>query len=71
MERNLEKEVTHQGVPDTALCAHLSSIYCSINHAQYWLIRGVLDHNAGEAIPDFPQPTSSLQPPKLQVRQRL
>ncbi|XP_076807510.1 intermembrane lipid transfer protein VPS13D-like [Clavelina lepadiformis] len=67
MERNLEKEITHQGVPDTALSARLSSVYCSIDHTQYWLIRGVLDHNAGEAIPDFPQPTSFLQPSTLQT----
>ena len=68
MERNLDKELKHDTVPDTALSARLSSVYCAINHEQFWLIRGVLDHNAGETIPDFPQPTAFLQPSKAQVR---
>ena len=67
MERNLEKEVKHNGVPDTSMSARLSSVYCAINHDQYWLIRGILDHNTGETIPDFPQPTAFLQPSKEQV----
>uniref|UniRef100_H2ZA75 UBA domain-containing protein n=1 Tax=Ciona savignyi TaxID=51511 RepID=H2ZA75_CIOSA len=61
LERNLEKEITHRGVPDTALSVELSSVVCKLDHTQYWLIRGVLDHNIGEAIPDFPQPTAFLQ----------
>ncbi|XP_078487112.1 intermembrane lipid transfer protein VPS13D isoform X2 [Ciona intestinalis] len=67
LERNLEKEITHNGVPDTALSAQLSSVDCKLDHTQYWLIRGVLDHNVGEAIPDFPQPTAFLQPSELQT----
>nr|XP_018668116.1 vacuolar protein sorting-associated protein 13D [Ciona intestinalis] len=67
LERNLEKEITHNGVPDTALSAQLSSVDCKLDHNQYWLIRGVLDHNVGEAIPDFPQPTAFLQPSELQT----
>ena len=68
MERNLEKEMGyHPTVPDTALSGELSSVYCVLDHDQYWLIRNILDHNTGEAIPDFPQPLASLQPPAIQV----
>lgn len=68
MERNLEKEMGyHPNTPDTALSGELSSVYCVLDHDQYWLIRNILDHNTGEAIPDFPQPLASLQPPAIQV----
>ena len=71
MERNLDKETGyHPYVPDTALSGELSSVYCVLDHHQYWLIRNVLDHNSGEAIPDFPQPSASLQPPDIQVSLR-
>ncbi|XP_076824042.1 intermembrane lipid transfer protein VPS13D-like isoform X2 [Clavelina lepadiformis] len=62
MELNLEKEITHRGAPDLALSVHLSSVYCYMDHTQYWLIRSILDHNAGELIPDFPQPNFTSQP---------
>ncbi|XP_077970761.1 intermembrane lipid transfer protein VPS13D-like isoform X2 [Styela clava] len=67
IERNLEKETMVRNVPDTSISGQLSSVYCTIDLQQYWLVRGILDHNLGEPIPEFPQPTAFLQPSVIQT----
>jgi hypothetical protein len=68
VERNLEGDVSHSS-PDFAIMGMLSSVECSIDLAQYKLIRGILDHNLGEPLEEFFSKTlmSHLQDPKIHV----
>ena len=52
VERNLEGAISH-AVPDFNVAGELSSVHCSIDVAQYQLIRGILDHNLGEQFAQF------------------
>ncbi|XP_064629557.1 intermembrane lipid transfer protein VPS13D-like isoform X2 [Lineus longissimus] len=66
VERNLEGDVSHSS-PDFAIMGMLSAVECSIDLAQYKLIRGILDHNLGEPLEEFFSKTlmSHLQDPKI------
>lgn len=54
VERNLEGDISHSA-PDFRVSGTLSSVHCSLDPAQYRLVRGILDHNLGEKLPQFQQ----------------
>lgn len=68
VERNLEGDISHSA-PDFRVKGVLSSVHCSLDTAQYKLVRGILDHNLGEKLPEFQQPLMShLMDPVIDVR---
>ncbi|XP_013405463.1 vacuolar protein sorting-associated protein 13D-like isoform X2 [Lingula anatina] len=64
VERNLDGDLSHS-VPDFNINGTLSSVHCSIDVNQYKLVRGLLDHNLGEAVEEFKRPLlTEMQDPK-------
>jgi hypothetical protein len=45
-------DISH-AVPDFRINGALSSMHITIDTEQYKLIRGILDHNLGEKLPEF------------------
>ena len=67
IERNLENDISH-AVPEFRINGELSSIHITIDINQFKLIRGILDHNLGEKLPEFQKPLmSNLMDPKIHV----
>ena len=67
IERNLENDISH-AVPDFRINGALSSMHITIDTNQYKLIRGILDHNLGEKLPEFQKALMShLMDPKIHV----
>ncbi|KAK3098591.1 hypothetical protein FSP39_021054 [Pinctada imbricata] len=58
VERNLEGDISHSA-PDWKIQGTLSSVHCSLDIAQYKLVRGILEHNLGEKLPEFQRPLMS------------
>ncbi|XP_038078266.1 vacuolar protein sorting-associated protein 13D-like isoform X2 [Patiria miniata] len=52
VDRNLDADIS-RAVPDFSVSGTLSSVHCSLDVAQYQLIRGMLDHNLGEKLEEF------------------
>ena len=67
VERNLEGDISHSA-PDWRIQGALSSVYCSLDITQHKLVRGILEHNLGEKLPEFQRPLMShLMDPENQV----
>ncbi|XP_033641822.1 vacuolar protein sorting-associated protein 13D-like isoform X2 [Asterias rubens] len=52
VDRNLDADIS-RAAPDFSVSGMLSSVHCSLDVAQYQLIRGMLDHNLGEKLEEF------------------
>ncbi|XP_014665862.1 PREDICTED: vacuolar protein sorting-associated protein 13D-like [Priapulus caudatus] len=68
VERNLDADISH-AAPGMKVVGQLSSVCCTIDLAQYKLLRGVLDHNLGEPLEDFEHQLNTLkiQEPQIQT----
>ena len=55
MLRNLDKDL-RKPVPDTQVFLRLEGMYFELDQEQYWVVRGMLDHNLGEPMPEFVRP---------------
>ena len=67
IERNLENDISH-AVPDFRINGALSAMHITIDMNQYKLIKGILDHNLGERLPEFQKPLMShLIDPEINV----
>ena len=55
MLRNLDKDL-HRPVPDTQVLVDLRDTHFQLDSEQYWVVRGFLDHNLGEPMPEFIRP---------------
>lgn len=56
-------------VADMTIQGTLATLVCSVDAAQYGVVRGVLDHNLGDTLP--PAPAAPSPPPHQQVPQPL
>ena len=55
MLRNLDKDL-NKPCADTQIWLTLQDIHLTLDQEQYWVVRGMLDHNLGEPMPEFVRP---------------
>ena len=55
MERNLDKDLCKK-IADTSISLKISNVLFQLDREQYWVVRGMLDHNLGEPMPEFIRP---------------